>query len=88
MVLGATVRLREAFQKTIRCASDFADRGVKRSLVHFGWLVIAADLADKLERGGRNIVGSHRFSGTAEYFDASAHTETLSYEEVAWRVRA
>jgi hypothetical protein len=73
-VLSATVRLREVLQKTVGCASDFADRGVKRSLVQLGWLVKAADLADKLEGGGGNVVGSHWLSGAAEYFDASAHT--------------
>ena len=73
-VLGATVRLCEVLQKTVGCASDFADRSVKRSLVQFGWLVKAADLADKLEGGGGNVVGSHRLGRAAEYFDASAHT--------------
>ena len=83
MDFGAPVRLREAIEKPVGSARDFADRGVKCRLVQLGWLVIAADLADKLEGGGGNIVGSHRFSGAAEYFDAAAHIYvTLSYEEV------
>ena len=77
MVFGATVRLPEALQKSVGSTRDFANRGLKRSLVHFGWFVIAADLADKLEGGGGNVVGSHRLGGAAEYFDASAHTANI-----------
>ena len=74
MVFSAPVRLREALKKTVCSTRDFAHRGVKCRLVQLRWLVIAADLADKLEGGGGNVVGSYRLSGAAEYFDASAHT--------------
>lgn len=76
VVRGAAVGLsfREAIEKTVGRARDFADCGIKDRLVQLGWLVIAADLADKLQGGGGNIVGSHRLGGAAEYFDAAAHT--------------
>src|SRR5258708_1618997 len=84
---GPTIplRFREVLEKTVACTGDFLDGGVGRGLVHLRWLVIAADLADKLEGGGGNVIGRDGFSGTAEYFDAAAHTWTLSYGEAAHR---
>src|SRR5258708_14889873 len=85
VVRGPTIRLRfrEVLDKTVGCTGDFADGGVERGLVQLRRLVIAADLAHKLEGGGGNVVGRDGFSGAAEHFAAAAHICTLSYGEVA-----
>ena len=52
---------------------DFLDGGEEGGFVGLGRLVEAGDLADELERGGADFVGSDGRLEIEKRFDAAAH---------------
>src|ERR1035441_667367 len=71
-VLGHSSRFERA-EKASRNAGDFIDGSVERRFVRLRWLVEAADLSDKLERGSLDFFLSDRRVKVEEGFDVSAH---------------
>src|ERR1035441_2699171 len=71
-VLGRSSGFERA-EKASRNAGDFIDGSVEGRFVWLRRLVEAADLSDKLERGGLNFFLSDRRVKVEEGFDVSAH---------------
>jgi hypothetical protein len=47
-------------QKPFRDAGDIPHSGIEHGLVGFRWLMETAHLADELQSGGGNLLGSHQ----------------------------
>ena len=54
-------------------SGDLMHGGIERVPVGFGGLGESAHFADKLQRGGRDLLVSRGWAGAAENFDAATH---------------
>ena len=63
----------ERIEQPSRDVGDIVDGGVKGGFVGLGWFGKAADLADKLQRSGPDLVSSGRGCEVEEGSDVSTH---------------